>query len=396
MKGGMFLTCLLGLLMGQVDWFGYLESEFDRFALNDKTYHFGYHKLRLDMETRPAETVLVAANLNLHQYVGQTHWNFLDFIPPRYWNIILFAPGNDSAMSINPEIPYDYRDTLYLDNAYLRAAFPAVDLIVGKQPLSLGTGYAWNPVDIFNKKDPVDPTYEQTGIQALRFDVPLTSRGGLTLVVTPAATWQEATRYVQVKAGLASFDITLNAAKYMSLYRYWDYVTYSGRLPTKTEYTAYGGTFVGQVLGVGIWGETWQKKHTVVSGKTFRETILGFDYTFENGFMVLSEFLFNEQGAATNNLSLNDYFAYFSGETHSLMQHYQFLYASYPVSDFVRAGFLSIINYDDISAMISPQVDWDIFENGTLSIWYTFPYGNKETEFGYQEDGWRIRLRSYF
>ncbi|NOZ74663.1 MAG: hypothetical protein GXO90_04705 [FCB group bacterium] len=374
-------------LFAQMDWFGYLESEWDQINVNRQPYNFGYLKLRLDLESRPTESVLVAANVNLQQYMGKTRWNLLDFLPATSWQSF-YPPGS--------EYLYTYRDTLYLDNAYLRVNFTHLDLTVGKQPISLGTGYVWNPVDIFNLKDPVDPTYEQTGIQALRADIPLTSRGGLTAILTPGEDWDQATKYLQLKSGLGSFDFTLNWAQYMGLFRYWEIMTYTGTAPTMTQFQSLGGTVVGQIFGIGIWAETWRKQHAEWGNKTYWETVVGFDYTFENGWMILNEFFYNEQGSKPDRTGLYDYFAYFEGQTHSLMQRYDFFYSSYPVGDFVNLGLLSIFNLDDHSAMISPQLDWNLFENGNLSFWYLYPVGDNDTEFGFQDAGWRIRLRTYF
>jgi hypothetical protein len=68
-------------------------------------------------------------------------------------------------------------DEMYLDNIYLRTSFQLFDFTIGKQPISLGTGYAWNPLDIFNRKDLIDPTYEQAGINALRMEIPVLDGG---------------------------------------------------------------------------------------------------------------------------------------------------------------------------------------------------------------------------
>jgi len=56
---------------------------------------------------------------------------------------------------------------------------------VGEQQISLGTGYAWNPTNIFNVKDLPDPTYEQPGHTALRADLPVGERGEAVLIYAP-------------------------------------------------------------------------------------------------------------------------------------------------------------------------------------------------------------------
>ena len=123
---------------------------------------------------------------------------------------------------------------------------------------------------------------------------------------------------------------------------------------------------------------------------------MGADYTFTNGLYLLNEYLYNSQGATKATLQMLDYFAYFEGETHSLLQEYDFFYGRYPAGDFVNIGLLMIANLTDNSTLISPQLDWDIFENGTLSVWYFYPLGERDSEFGFQDAGWRVRLRVYF
>ena len=77
---------------------------------------------------------------------------------------------------------------MYLDNIYLRTSFQRFDFTIGKQPISLGTGYAWNPLDIFNRKDLIDPTYEQAGINALRMEIPVMDGGTLDIIIEPDST----------------------------------------------------------------------------------------------------------------------------------------------------------------------------------------------------------------
>ncbi|RMF07989.1 MAG: hypothetical protein D6762_06565 [Candidatus Neomarinimicrobiota bacterium] len=386
---------LLSLVSAQVDWFGYLESEWDRLAMNAREYNFGYLKYRLDMESRPTDRVLVAANVNFQQYLGETTWNLLDFLPGPIWKPELQPSTLPDSLWVT-EYPFTYHDTLYLDNAYLRVNFNHLDVTLGKQPVSLGTGYAWNPVDIFNYKNPVDPTYEQTGIQALRLDVPLTDRGGLTAILTPAGGWDSATKYIQWKSGIGSFDFTLNWSQYEGVYRWWDYVLYAGLAPTTTRYRAVGGTLVGELFGVGVWTEVWRKTQAAFDKKEFWEAVAGADYTFSNGWYVLNEVYRNEQGALPEAVTLYDYLFYFNGSTHSLMQTYDFFYTFYPVGDFVNAGIFALANLDDHSALVSPQIEWNLYENGTLTLWYSTSLGKADTEFGWQGDGWRLRLRTYF
>jgi hypothetical protein len=58
-----------GIASAQVDIFGYYESEYDHIQLANKSYNFGYNKLRLDLESRPNENVMVGANINFQIFL---------------------------------------------------------------------------------------------------------------------------------------------------------------------------------------------------------------------------------------------------------------------------------------------------------------------------------------
>ena len=80
------MICLIIFLLpviasAQVDIFGYYESEYDHIQLANKSYNFGYNKLRLDLESRPNENVMVGANINFQIFHGKQEWDIVDFIP---------------------------------------------------------------------------------------------------------------------------------------------------------------------------------------------------------------------------------------------------------------------------------------------------------------------------
>ncbi|HJM84765.1 MAG TPA: hypothetical protein QGI69_05795, partial [Candidatus Marinimicrobia bacterium] len=52
------------IVFAQADIFGYYESEYDHIQLANKSYNFGYNKLRVDLESRPSDQVMIAGNIN--------------------------------------------------------------------------------------------------------------------------------------------------------------------------------------------------------------------------------------------------------------------------------------------------------------------------------------------
>ncbi|MFC1619713.1 hypothetical protein ACFL45_07185, partial [Candidatus Neomarinimicrobiota bacterium] len=91
-----------------------------------------------------------------------------------------------------------------------------------------------------------------------------------------------------------------------------------------------------------------------------------------------------------------DYLYSLGGETHSLMQDYMFVMASHPISDVLSAGLMGIANLNDGSFAINPLLDWNAFENVSVSLFLSYAVGDADSEFGLQEWAWRVRLRAYF
>ena len=384
-----FIFLIPILIFSQVDIFGYYEGELDQARLSNSTYNYGYNKLRFDIEGKPDENVTIGANINFQIYNKNTVWNLLDFLPENLWKP-LFQPENIPQDLWVTELPFTLEDTLYIDNLYLRANFKNFDLTVGKQQVSLGTGYAWNPIDIFNFKQLLDPTYEQTGINAVRAEIPFGSRGGLDLILSPGVDWKNSVKMAQFKTGIGSFDLVGSVAQYI-----WERTNFGILGNIDGERTLLGGAIVGEINGIGIWTEG--AFNQLENDDNFTEFVLGTDYTFENGLYILLEYLYNENGTANiDELNVNRYLQYFNGEIHSLMRNYFFSVVNYPVSDLVQFTLLTFTNLNDNSAAINPQLTWDMFQDVSLSLMYSHCIGDTDTEFGLQDWGWRIRLRGYF
>lgn len=393
MKNLISILTIPFLLSAQVDIFGYYEGEFDQAKMMNTTYNYGYNKLRLDIEGTPDANVTIGANLNILKYDGSTTFNLFDFLPESIWKPVFQPDGLPQEYWI-AELPFTFADTLYLDNIYLRANFDKFDLTLGKQQLSLGTGYAWNPIDIFNFKQLLDPTYEQTGVNAVRIEVPFGSRNGLDMIYSPNIDFENSAKMVQLKTGIGSFDIFGTLAQYN-----WSRTGFNSSTFTMGNITderlLIGGALVGEIAGVGVWAEG--AINQLDFNDDFNEIVVGADYTFTNGLYILMEYLYNENGSAGfAEVDMNRFLQYFNGEVHSLMQQYVFNYINYPLSDLVQLGFVNFANLDDQSIAINPQITWDAFQNVSISLMGNYFIGNTDTEFGLQDWGWRIRIRGYF
>ena len=362
----------------QVDIFGYYETEYDHIQLANKSYNFSYNKLRLDLESRPGENVKIGANINFRLFNGKTEFNIFDFLPMDSGEI-----NGETISSLSEPL----LDEMYLDNIYLRTSLQLFDFTIGKQPISLGTGYAWNPLDIFNQKDLIDPAYEQAGINALRMEIPIMNWGTLDIIIEPDSTWDMSSKLIQLKSSLSSFDFSLNGGNQYHL------------IPSGESSYAYddvffgGGSFVGEFWEFGLWGETlW----SLAADNNFGEVVFGIDHTFNNGVYLMTEYFHNSLGAEKNEVTFDHYLYNFSGETHSLMQNYLFAMGMYNLTNYISGSLLVFGNLDDQSFILAPQLNWDAFEDVTLGAWVSQSFGENNSEFGIQDLALRFRLRAYF
>jgi len=383
------------MLWAQPEFFGYFESEADLMQLGTVNYNFGYNKFRLDVEARPNDNVLIGANVNIQKYWGKTSWNIYDFLPG-YAN---------SGLVQNIEL----QDTIMVDNVYMRLTFPWLDMTLGRQQISPGVGYAWNPTDIFNSRSLLDPSYEQTGIAAIRSVVPLGNRSSFEMVMIPADNFENATKQFWLNGGFGRFDFSLTTAQqqWQSLHAF----TYG--YGEEDERWLHGGSLVGEILGWGVWTEfgvnniVYSSFYELYSSSSiiayeppidsFNEYVFGLDHTFDNSVYVLGEYLHNEYGKAkADELIIYDYLYSLSGKSHSLMQDYGFLYLMHPTFDLVSLSALAIANFNDNSGTFAPQLDWNIFDDTNISLQGSLFWGEEDTEFGLQDWGLRLRLRSDF
>jgi hypothetical protein len=373
-----FIFFLPMIAAAQVDMYGYYESEYDYMQFHESNYNYGYNKLRLDLESRPSDQVMIAGNINFKLYNGKTEWDIFDF-----FTIDTVEFNGEEITSF----PISFLDVIYLDNIYIRTTFSKFDLTIGRQPLSLGTGYAWNPLDIFNRKELIDPTYEQPSINALRLEIPLQDRTLLDAIILPDSTWEMSTKMIQLKTGLGSFDISFNGAYQHQL------VPNAEAGYTYDQIYSAGGAFVGEFWEFGFWGETlWP----LDVDDDFGEIVLGTDHTLDNGLYFMCEYFHNSLGADEDDLQFDHYIYNYSGATHSLMKNYIFAMGMFKVTDYIYNSMVVFGNLDDKSYMLAPQIDWEVFEDVMVGIWLSQSIGDEDTEFGIQNRAVRFRIRAYF
>ncbi|MCJ7682011.1 MAG: hypothetical protein MUP70_14880 [Candidatus Aminicenantes bacterium] len=391
---GLFLLILLGSLptfaQDKVELFGYFESTAMGAVIQGKFTPLVTNKLRVDLKSSLTDNITFAANFDYITYHGHKEWNILDFM----------------ASSIADSVPEDlkpiyvipFSDRTFLDNAYLKLSLKAFDLTVGKQQISLGTGYVWNPTDVFNIKDPLDPTYEQPGHNALRVDVALGNNTTLTALASPDETLDDSGKMIQLKGRLLHFDFTLIAVE--TVWRFHDYTAFDFDrmtfVETPEKRQLLGGSLVGELLGMGVWteyGYNWME-----TSRDFYELVVGGDYTFDFQTYIMVEYYRNSLGKTRfSDYDLNDWMRLYAQEQKAIFRDQIFALVQHPVSDFISAGLSSLISLTDGSFALVPTLNISLSSNTELTAYFNINFGEEGTGFGKNTgSGGLIRLRVYF
>jgi hypothetical protein len=390
---GVIITSILLIPRGyaqQVDLFGYYEPQYTGVSIQDRYHQLFTNKLRIDLQSSSFDNVRFAANFDLITYHGNTEWNLLDFLPE---SICASVPP-----WATPDFAFAYNDSIFLDNAYLKIRFPAFDITVGKQQISLGTGYVWNPTDLFNFKDFADPTYEQPGHNSIRIDISLPRRSGLTMIYIPEDSWDDSQKLILYKESIGHFDIS--ACFVEENWRFSDFInryTWPGLSNDPQLRRLYGISFAGELLGIGVWGESGFNTFHRHYGD-FSEIVFGLDYTLDNGTYLLAEYYRNGLAREDyHDYDLNDWMHFFLAESKSVSRDNLYLYIDYPLTDLIHLNNSAVASLPDMSIALTPRLNYSLYQDVELTLLINIYTGREET--AYNRDlgtGGLARLRIYF
>jgi len=139
---------------------------------------------------------------------------------------------------------------LWLDRFNLKLALPRADLIIGRQAITFGKAYFWNPLDLYLPFDPAqfDRDYK-AGVDALRLDISLGPFSGLNLIYVLGRELDINNQYVQdgdVSASWFGSSLLLRGFTHAGG---WDLAVQGGKV-----YGGYhfGGGLVGEIKSIQI------------------------------------------------------------------------------------------------------------------------------------------------
>lgn len=382
--------CLLPVKAQQVDLYGYFESQLMGSHYQDKFYHTSINKLRVDLASSFSENVTFAANFDYITNHGKTDWNILDFMPGE---IVGSIPTDEKGF-----YQISFRDRTFLDNAYLKIAFDAFDLTIGKQQISLGTGYVWNPIDIFNIKDVLDPSYEQPGHNALLAEIPIGFDYNVTLIYASDDNWENSAKLIRFKGRLAHFDYS-----FYGLEKEWIFHDYSQFDQENMNFSQnvnkrqmLGFSTAGEVLEMGLWCEYGY--NFMDESSDFYELVIGADHTFDIETYIMLEYYRNSLAKEDyREYTINDWMRSFNSELKTVTRDQIYGIIQHPVSDYIKMGLSSIFSISDKSLALIPTMNYSFSSDLEFIVYLNFNLGKDGTAFSkLQGNGGLVRARVYF
>ncbi len=356
----------------QVDITGYYEHTLQAdYHADVKETVMDASKLRVDFSTGMGGGLLFDGNVNFIVYHGAVSRDIRPFLPPSV-RAELAAAGIPATVTLE-------RERHYVDNAWLTWQKGNVRLRAGKQQLSWGPAYAFNPTDLFHRKNQLDPTYEKEGVTALRFDATWGIGGALTAVWAPGDRFRDAGYALRLASYIDAigYDVALTAHSVTDSTAFTTADDTNPWMPYTQRRQAVGLEFSGSLLGLGVWFEGNWNEMEIESD--FGRAAFGFDYTLNSGLYLMAEALYNGRAEAGSPYPVHDWFAYIAyGEP--VGRWWYLAAASKDIGD-LSTGGLYLFATPEGSYVLNPRLDISIAQNAGLIVFGGFTFGEEEAEF---------------
>lgn len=373
----------------QLDWSGYYEHQLAPQEIAGDLVIQDYDRLRLDLFAAVDERITFAGDLVWRLSHGASELNALDFIPRRVIDEHAAATGT-TGQDLLPLFVLPIGDEHYVDNACASLYLGRLSLRLGKQQLAWGTGYTWNPTDVFHDKSALDPTYEKEGVSALRAEVGFGLEGQLVTLLSVGEDWEHTTRAVKGRNHWGAFDVSSSLVELRE-----EAVDYATGAPRHPRRRLVGADFSGELAGLGIWGEgahNWMQ-----SADDFGQYLLGLDHTFLDGTYVIGEYYRNGRGRGDEaGYTFDDWMRLLGARGESLGRDYLFVGASRPARELWTLSAYGIANLSDHSAVLFPWIEYSLGDNAELDLAAYLPVGSGGTEYAELGAGGLARIRVYF
>ncbi len=315
-----------------------------------------------------------------------------------YHHVLGFVMANaSSGISVDEDVMYSsylLNDKFSINKALIKIFTAPADIYIGKQQIGWGVGYAWNPTDVFNVKNALDPKASKSGLLSLRSEINLPKDGLLSAVLIPGHVLGNISFGARVLYPIAGFDVSLSAVRMYNVDR-----RILG-LPKKIQI---GADITGDITSksIGIWAEGCFVNQ-VYNGygnfdSSYVQFVTGSNYTFGNGLFVMGEYYYNGKGSSTGDYNLTDLIFLLSGDMAGLGKHYLFGGLTKKIyNDYVEMSLFGNANIVDKSGALIPSLNYDFSDDIHFTMGAMFFIGDSNDEFGAIRNTSFIKAIVYF
>ncbi len=340
-------------------------------------------KLRLEFSTGGGDDELeFKGNINFIAYHSDVTFDMTPYLPE-------YVADTLEQRDIAAEMTFE-KSRIFLDNAYLTWRIGSFRLRAGRQQLTWGPAYSFNPTDLFHSKDLLDPTYEKEGVTALRLDYRWGVGGQLAMIMVPGEKLDEAGYAIRAATHISEIGydavLTLHQVEDSTSLDPYSYD------PRHQRRRAVGLDFSGGLFGLGVWLEG--NYNMMETEDNFLRVIAGLDYTLENGLYMMFEGLYNQRAEEETPYPAIDWVeSIYFGEP---VARYRFLAGvKKDLTDLVD-GSIYWFGGTDGSMVLNPRLDASIAQNADLTLFGAATFGKKDGQFPPGNYAVTARVTVYF
>lgn len=286
---------------------------------------------------------------------------------------------NRQALKLNWQV-YDskyIKVNHFIDLLYFKHIFEIGEISIGRQYISWGVGRVWQPTDMFNPINPANfSKVEKDGADAIAGKLYLGSFSDLDVLANFANNFKSVHFGARIRTNILENDLALVGGKF-------------------DENFIIGGSIAGNLFKAGIRAEGIYSFAQQVDDSYFRG-ILGIDYQFTDKLYSALEYQFNGAGTSDKMQYLKYFDKLFRGEIQNLSQNYLAAIATYQFQPLLTTNFTSIINFNDLSAMLLLSTRYELLQSLYLSAGILYTLGDRFTEYWYYNDAIYLTFEYYF
>ncbi len=306
----------------------------------------------------------------------------------------LFAVGAQDTRYRAVDLTWDWHTDdnssaiLWLDRANVKMALSNADLTAGRQPITFGKAYFWNPLDVFLPFDPLqfDRDYKP-GVDAARLDVSWSPFSGLNLIAVAGREVDASGRFLNNGSFLdASWYGSAMLAHAFTTYAGWDLALQGGKIYGGWQL---GGGLVGEIGPVETRVEAayfWARSGSEPlagppAGDLIEDNftaVVGVGHRFDNTLTLQLEYFYNGAGDPED---LNTSFSRFTtGNILQMSRNLTGFLISYEFLSIVVGQLIWLQSWDDPSSSIQPILSWSATDNIDLVFGANVNLGERPTE----------------